>query len=239
MIINLTEVLENSSYSKSIIQMKSHLHRSLHTLVKQTKISVYSFDGRIEREENHRHLFREIIENIDTLRLVLHQSDLVELIDEQTKTDLRHFDKEIKRILSEFILNGIPSIELSIDLNSFLEAEKSMENLHRVWCELPDYWTSVYVHKEKEEIERRLYHLPNDIEQRYDFVDIDNFSKDSPKELLEQLRRVLSGGFSRYSQLLISLREKLRRQFDHAINEAHPYTLNDRLVKTRTIKYAF
>ena len=237
--LNLTEVLGNSPHSKSITQMKYHLHRSLHTLMKQTKIGVYSLDGRIEREDNHRHQLREIIENIDTLRLILHQSDLVRLIDEQTKTDLRHFDKDIKRILSNIILKGIHSIELSIDLNRFLEAEKSMKNLHRVWCELPDHWTSVYVHKEIEEIKRRLYHLPSDIEQRYDFVDIEKFSKDSPKDLLEQLKRVLSGGFSRYSQLLISLREKLRRQFDHAIDEAHHYTLNDRIVKTRTIKYAF
>ena len=237
--LRLAEILENSSHSKSITQIKYHLNCSLHTLMKQAKADVHLLGGKIEREDNHRHQLREIIENTDKLRLVRHQSHLVALIDGQTKTDLSHFDEKIKRLLSQTFLNGIHSIELFIDLNSFLEAEKCMENLHRGWCQLPDDYTSASAHEKIVVIKQRLNSLPADTDKRYDFVDIDNLPNDSPKDLLEQLKRAVSGGYFRYHQLFISLRERLRLHFDHAINQVQHHPLNDRSAKIRTLKYAF
>jgi hypothetical protein len=229
----LSDIMENLSDSKYSAQIKNDLESSLNKLMRNTKTWAHSLDGKIEREEDNRNKIKEISENIEKIQIVLNRNSLMELIDQQLKKDLQHFESEINQILSNAILNGLQSIELFININHFLEAEQSMENIHRVQRELDHRYTSKFVQNKTEELKIRLKNLPNDIIQFYDFKDMNNYSKNPPRDILDQLKRVSLN--AKYAQVYNSFIEQIRVNFSLAIEKIH----EDRSVNIRAIKHAF
>ena len=130
-------------------------------------------------------------------------------------------------------------MHIFIDHNSFLEAEHSMENLIRAQYELVDHFTSKSVSNKIEELKLRLNTLDKNILQRYDFLDTNNYSMNPPKDLLAQLKKVASNGYPRYNQFYNSLMEKIRIDFDLAIDKVRVNSFNDRSTKIQSINHAF
>ncbi|CAF1296710.1 unnamed protein product [Rotaria sordida] len=219
--------------------IKHDLQDSLNKMIKNTKSHAYWLDGKIERQEDNREEIREINENITKIRIVLNRYRIMELIDEQTKSVLQKFDNEINQILSTAILNGIKNIEIFINGNSFLEAEQCMENLIHAQQDLADHYTSKFVNSKTEELKTRLNNLTDEILQFYDFADINNYSKNPPRDLLDRLKKVSSDGYARYTQVYNSLMEKIRVNFSLAVDKVHNNSSKDRSAKIRSIKNAF
>lgn len=235
----LSDIVEDLSSSRFLAQIKHELQCSLNTIIKNTRSYAHYLEKKIKRQEDNREKIREINDNIDKIRLVLNRDRIMKLIDDQTKSILQKFEHEISQILSTAILNGIKNIELFIDSNSFLEAEQCTENLTRVQQELAGYYTSKLVDAKLEDIKTRLSTLPSDILERYDFVNLNNYSVNPPKDILEQLQKVVSGGYARYLQSYNSFMEKIRVNFTQAIERVRNNPLDNPSTKIRSIKHAF
>ncbi|CAF1295905.1 unnamed protein product [Rotaria sordida] len=235
----LDDVIEDPPNQKFLTQIKNKLQPSLSKVIKNTKTCAHHLNGKIERVEDNRNEIREINENIEKIRIVLNEHHIMELIDKPTKEVLQNFENEINEILSKAILNAIENIKMFIEANSFLEAEQYMKNLKHAQNGLASYYTSKSVYNKIEELEIKLNCLVSDILQRYDFSDINNYSKNPPKDLITQLKKVISGGYAKYTQVHTSLMEKIQDNFSRAIDKVHQNSLNDRSTKIRSIKYAF
>ncbi|CAF2865390.1 unnamed protein product [Rotaria sp. Silwood2] len=235
----LSDIIEDSSNSKYLTQIKYDLQCSLSKIMKNTQILAHSLDGKIEQDEDNRNKIREINENIEKIRIVLNRHRIMKLMDEKMKKDLQNFENEINQIVSKAILNGLQSIELFININHFLEAEQYMKNLLRLQRELADYYTSKLVENKTEELKTRLNTLANDILQLYDFEDINNYAKNPPRDLLDLLKKASSGGYARYAQAYSSLMERIRVNFSLAIDKVCDNSTRDRSAKIRSIKHAF
>ncbi|CAF4088869.1 unnamed protein product, partial [Rotaria sordida] len=183
------DVIEDPPNQKFLTQIKNKLQPSLSKVIKNTKTCAHHLNGKIERVEDNRNEIREINENIEKIRIVLNEHHIMELIDKPTKEVLQNFENEINEILSKAILNAIENIKMFIEANSFLEAEQYMKNLKHAQNGLASYYTSKSVYNKIEELEIKLNCLVSDILQRYDFSDINNYSKNPPKDLITQLKK--------------------------------------------------
>ncbi|CAF3357729.1 unnamed protein product [Rotaria sp. Silwood2] len=236
--IALSDIPNNRINSRDLDQIKLDLKNSLEKLIKDTFSIVNWLDGKIEREENNRAQIVEIKENIDKIRIALHKNRIMELLDDETKANLRSFDGKIDKILAEIILKALLSMEAFMNADSFSEAEQGMENLSRVQRELTGYCTSSEVIEKYRELNDRLNSIVIDILKRTDFSNVENYSINPPKDLLGKLKMVASHGSARFTQAYTSMLEQIRKSFTLAIAAVRASSLDERRVKIRSLNYA-
>ncbi|CAF3427967.1 unnamed protein product [Rotaria sp. Silwood2] len=232
----LADIDENFSNSKYLNQIKYDLECSLNKLMKHTKSMAYWIEGNISKEKNN---IRLINDNIENISIILTKNRIMNLIDEKTRDNLRKFPNEIHQILTKIFIHEVHSIDLFIHVNYYLEAEQSIENLTRVLRELSDNYKSNVVYEKKEQLQKRLNHLLDDILQRYDFSDMETFYIHPPKDIFEQLKRVLLSGNPKYVDIYKSLLEKIRVYFSSNLDKLQNDSSKDHLQKILLLKNAF
>ncbi|CAF3541480.1 unnamed protein product [Rotaria socialis] len=236
--IELSDIDDNPLSPRDKAQIEHDLQSSLIKLINNTKSIANCLDGKIEREEDNRSQIKEIIENIDKIRIALNKHRIMNLLDGGTRDDLQNFGKEINEILSRIILRGLRSIETFIDTDSFPEAEQGMENLSRVQRELAGYCISQSVNEKFQELRERINLLVSEILKKNDFTDVNNYSLNPPKDLLAKLKMAASHGSARFIQPYRSILGKVKQSFSLAINEVRNAPLHERCVKISSLNYA-
>ncbi|CAF4440674.1 unnamed protein product, partial [Rotaria sp. Silwood2] len=234
--IALADIDENFSNSKYLNQIKYDLECSLNKLMKHTKSMAYWIEGNISKEKNN---IRLINDNIENISIILTKNRIMNLIDEKTRDNLRKFPNEIHQILTKIFIHEVHSIDLFIHVNYYLEAEQSIENLTHALRELSDNYKSNVVYEKKEQLQKRLNHLLDDILQRYDFSDMETFYIHPPKDIFEQLKRVLLSGNPKYVDIYKSLLEKIRVYFSSNLDKLQNDSSKDHLQKILLLKNAF
>ncbi|CAF1643132.1 unnamed protein product [Rotaria sp. Silwood1] len=232
----LADIDENLSNSKYLNQIKHDLECSLNKLMKHTKSMAYWIEGNISKEKNN---IRLINDNIENISIILTKNRIMNLIDEKTRDNLRKFPHEIYQILTKIFIHEVHSIDLFIHVNYYLEAEQSIENLTHALRELSDNYKSNVVYEKKEQLQKRLNHLLDDILQRYDFSDVEKYYVHSPKDIFEQLKRVLLSGNPKYVDIYKSLLEKIRVYFSLNLDKLGNDSSKDHVQKILLLKNAF
>ncbi|CAF1639796.1 unnamed protein product [Rotaria sp. Silwood1] len=232
----LADIDENLSNSKYLNQIKHDLECSLNKLMKHTKSMAYWIEGNISKEKNN---IRLINDNIENISIILTKNRIMNLIDEKTRDNLRKFPNEIHQILTKIFIHEVHSIDLFIHVNYYLEAEQSIENLTHALRELSDNYKSNVVYEKKEQLQKRLNHLLDDILQRYDFSDVEKYYVHPPKDIFEQLKRVLLSGNPKYVDIYKSLLEKIRVYFSLNLDKLGNDSSKDHVQKILLLKNAF
>ncbi|CAF3769728.1 unnamed protein product [Rotaria sp. Silwood1] len=232
----LADIDENLSNSKYLNQIKHDLECSLNKLMKHTKSMAYWIEGNISKEKNN---IRLINDNIENISIILTKNRIMNLIDEKTRDNLRKFPNEIHQILTKIFIHEVHSIDLFIHVNYYLEAEQSIENLTHALRELSDNYKSNVVYEKKEQLQKRLNHLLDDILQRYDFSDVEKYHVHPPKDIFEQLKRVLLSGNPKYVDIYKSLLEKIRVYFSLNLDKLGNDSSKDHVQKILLLKNAF
>jgi hypothetical protein len=235
--IALSDIEDNPLNQKDMTQIQHDLQCSLNKLMKDTITIANWLDGKIEREDNRDQII-EIKENIDKIRIACNKHTIMELLDSTTQTNLRAFDNEINENLSGIILRGLNSIEAFMDADSFSEAEQGTETLSRVQRELTGYCTLPSVTEKSKELRERLDSIVTKILKGNNFDDVNTYSVNPPKDILDKLKKVASHGNARFTQAYTSMLGKIRQTFILAIEEARTAPLNERSVKIRSLNYA-
>ncbi|CAF1002767.1 unnamed protein product [Adineta steineri] len=236
--IELSDIDDNPLNPRDKAQIEHDLGSSLNKLINNTKSIATWLDGKIEREEDNRSQIKEIKENVDKIRIALNKHRIMNLLDGRTRDDLQNFDKEINEILSRIILRGLRSIETFIDADSFPEAEQGIENLSRIHRELADYCISQSINEKCEELRERINLIVKEILGKNDFIDVNSYSVNPPKNLLIKLKMVASHGSARFIQVYHSVLGKVQHSFNLAINEVRNAPLHERCIKIRSLNYA-
>ncbi|CAF1533599.1 unnamed protein product [Rotaria sp. Silwood1] len=130
------------------------------------------------------------------------------------------------------------SIEVCIDADSFCQAEKIMDNLSCAQRELADICTSDSVSKKSEELRKKFDNIVSTISNRYDSLDVEDYSFHSPKDLLKKLELVESRGGTRYHQIRMTVLRKIRQNFSLAIEKLLDTPLDERPAKMRSLNCA-
>lgn len=215
--------IEIFSKSKFTFLIKTNLENILQSIIKDTKNYANSLSENIRYEQNKENL-RKFIENLEKIQIILQQTKILNFIDKNIRITLENLFDEIEKILMKKVFNILQSIENFFNQNNFLSIEKTMEYLISLLKELNDYYKFESIQENINQIKTRISQLPNEILQKYDFIDSNKYIKDSPKDLCEQLKLVSSNGYSKYTQIYRQIIEKLRKNFSLEIN----HVKNDR-----------
>ncbi|CAF1152637.1 unnamed protein product [Rotaria sp. Silwood1] len=140
--------------------------------------------------------------------------------------------------VQEDLFQGLRSIEICIDADSFCQAEKIMDNLSCAQRELADICTSDSVYKKSEELRKKFDNIVSTISSRYDSLDVEDYSFHSPKDLLKKLELVESRGGTRYHQIRMTVLRKVRQNFSLAIEKLLDTSLDERPAKIRSLNCA-
>ncbi|CAM4908372.1 unnamed protein product [Rotaria socialis] len=233
----LSEIDGKPLNQKAIAQIQHALQSSLTKLMKDTKCMAHWLHGKIEKEEDNREEIKRIKDNIEKIQMALSRSNIVDLLEVKTKSDLNNFDADINEILSEIILKGLCSIEKLMVTDHFAEAEQGMKNISHVQRELIGYFTSDRVDKKTTELREKLVSLVDQILVRYHFTNIEDYFVNPSKDLLARLKTVSSHN-TKYQPAYTTLLGKLKQDFSQAIEEAGRVPMKQRSAKLRPINHA-
>ena len=234
--IALTDIDDNPLNQRAKRQIEHELNSSLVRVMKDTKSMAHWLYGKIERQEN-RGQIEEIKNNIEKIRTALVQCNLVDLLEEKTKSDLRNFDSDIDKILSDILLKGLASIEKYMNNDNFDEAEQGIENISRVQRDLTGICTSEEVIEKTEKLKEKLGVIVGNLLNIHDFTNIDKYFEKPPKDLLTKLKVVSVRG-PEYQQAYTTLMAKLKQNFSHAIDLVRTIPTKERSAKLRSLGYA-
>ena len=233
----ISDIEDNSLNLRDEAQIKNDLLCSLNKLIRDTKSVAFWLEGKIEREDNRAQVI-QIRENIDKIRIACSKCNIMNRLDESTRTNLHAFDNEISTILAGIILRGLDSIEAFIKADSFSEAQKGMENLSQVQRELAGYCISDDVMRRGEVLRKKLDGIVDEVLKRNEFSDINQFSVNPPKDLLNRLKEVGGHGSAKFTQAYTSMLEKTRKTFNVALEAARKAHLDVRSGQIRSLNYA-
>ncbi|CAF1002734.1 unnamed protein product [Adineta steineri] len=239
----LTKIQGKSFSIAHSAQIKYDLTNSLDKLMKTTKSSVNSLDGKIEKDGNLGKI-EEIKQNIDKIRAVFTQHSILNLLDDDTKKKMQTFNNEIPTMLSRIILRGLDFVEGFMIVDSFCEAKQGMDNLQEVKTELTGYYykpqdgdNKADVDEKCQELQKRMNSLVNDIFERYNFENIKDYPSNPPKKLLAKLKAASKGDpilTKAYKQTL----GKIRTTFNTAIEKVHHAPFHERSAEIGSLNYA-
>ena len=233
----LYDIDDRSLNQRDSAQIKHDLQNSINTLIKDIRSIARWLDGKIERE-NNRNQIKEIKENIEKIRIALNKNNIMKFLDGETQSRLRSFDNEINETLSGIILRALNTIEVFMNVDSFVEAEQGMENLSWVQHQLAGHYTSSLVTEQTNELRNKVNGLVIEISKRDDFSDINNYFVNPPKDLLAKLKMVASRGDVRFHQAYTSTLAKIRQNFSQAIDKVHVAPFDARSGQIRLLKHA-
>ncbi|CAF1483064.1 unnamed protein product, partial [Adineta steineri] len=229
--------IEIFSKSKFISAIKISLENILQSIIKDTKNYANSFNENIRHEQNKENL-RKYIENHEKIQIILKQTNILNFIDKNIRISLENLFGEIEKILMKKILYILESIENFFNQNNYLFIEKTMEYLTDLLKELNDYYKFESIQDKINQMKTRVSQLPNEILQKYDFIDLNKYINDSPKDVCEQLKLASSNGYSKYTQIYRQVIEKLRKKFSSEIDYGKNDTSSNRSMKLTTIRDA-
>lgn len=234
----LSDIDDKPLHVKAKRQIELELQSSLSKLMKDTKRSAQWLYGKIEREEENAKQFLEIVTNLEKISSAETKLNLMELLDEKFKSDVKNFPVEIDKILSEMILQALNSIEMYINTDNFAQAEEGLKKINNV---VEHHLKSVIndegVIKKSQELRNKLNELATNISTRIDFSDIDKYFEKPPKDLLDNLR-LLSKNNDQYNQIYKALLGKLKRDLKDTLEKIGKLPMKQRSAKLRTLTHA-
>ncbi|CAF1149786.1 unnamed protein product [Adineta steineri] len=230
--------IEIFSKSKYIFLIKTSLENIVRSTIKDTKNYANSLNENIRYEQNKENI-RKYIENHERIQIILQQANILNFIDKNIRFSLENLFDEIEKILMKKIDDILQSIDDFFNQNNYLFIEKTMEYLIDLLKELDDYYKFESSQEKIYQMKIRISQLPNEILQKYDFIDLNKYINDSPKDVCEQLKLVSANGYSKYRQIYRQVIQKLRTNFSSEINYVKNNTSSNRSMKLTTIRDAF
>ena len=114
-----------------------------------------------------------------------------------------------------------------------------MEKLRHARLQLADHMKSDIVDSRIKEMNMRFNNLANDISHRCNFADIHCYSKHSPTDLLQQVKRAIPCYARRYTHIYTWLIDEIRHCFSLAIEQLHDMAQNERSEIIRSVQRSF
>lgn len=232
----LSDIDEALMKSKFIKQIKHELHRSLANLMKNTTNLVNSMHRTMQGEERIRSQIKDIRENVDKLRVVVMQNNIMNLVDYELRRKLELFDDEISESLSDMLLRHFHTIEMLIDNYQFYEVEKAFDCMTRVQYELVGYCELCETNKKLRELKEKLVQLLDRISTE-DFTEVHQYLTNPPKYLLDKLK-VVATEDPKYKYIYTILFRRLTVNFRRFIDEIPSSPRNERIEKLKSLNYA-
>ena len=229
-----TQLLNN----KALAQIKHDLQRFLNKLMNDTEYSANYLDGKIDNEGNNRNQIKEIMDNIETVQIVLNKENIIELLDDKTKHRLHNFNEKIDKTLSTSLLTALTSIEGFMNNGNFLEAENYMEIFHRLHRELRGCYTSEDVVMKSKMMTERLNDIGTEILKQNDFSDVSSYSVNPPTKILTKLEMAASHYGQKYSKAYKDILGNIEQNFTSAIENIRVLPLAERVIKIRLFDHA-
>ncbi|CAF0837737.1 unnamed protein product [Adineta steineri] len=229
--------IEIFSKSKFIILIKTSLEIFLQSIIKDTKMYANSLNENLRYEQNTQNV-RRLIENLEKIQNIFQQTKILNFIDKNIRISLENLFDEIEKILMKKILNILQSIGNFFNENNYLFIEKTMEYLIDLLKELDDYYKFESIQEKINQMKTRISQLSHEILRKYDFIDLNKYINDSPKDVCEQLKLVSSNGYSKYIPIHRQVIEKLRKKFSSEINQVKNKRGSNRSMKLTTIRDA-
>ena len=234
----LHDIDQDQLSSKDLQQIKHDLENSLDQLMKKTKSSIIWLSNKPEKEKDNQDQIKQVKENIDQIRLVLNKGNILNLLHDQMRVNLRNFDDEMNEMLGDILLKRLHAIEVYINTDYFLEADRGLENSSRIQRDLTGYCTSLGIAEKSEELRERLNQTLNQIIKREELTNIDQYPTNPPKELLEKLEKLSKHGNVRYNQVYSSSLTVIKEQFNITLEKACIAPLEERQAKIRSVNRA-
>jgi energy-coupling factor transporter ATP-binding protein EcfA2/uncharacterized protein YukE len=234
----LSRMDNKSLHLRDSAHIQHNLQDSLNKLMTDTESIVNFLDGKIEKREYNQDNLKEIKENMEKIRITFNKQNIRDHLDEKTKIRLQNFDRTINKILCEIILRTLKSIEAFLGADSFYEAGQTMESLTKVQHQLDPYYSLEYLTKKTNELKERLSNILNEIFKRNDFTDINTYSLYPPKDILAKLKIGVEHGNAQFTLAYNSILERIRLNFNLAIENIRNAPLNESETKIRSLNYA-
>lgn len=236
--IELSKIADGSLNAQDIAQIGHDVQTSLNKLINETRSTANWLIGKIEREEDNRSEINKIKGNIEKVRIAASKQRIKDLLDARTRSSLESFDGDINKILSKVISRSHVSIEAFIEINNFSEAERGIENLRSLQSDLTDCYTSDELDKKTNELSNQLDGIVKKILNESNFTEVNSFSSNPPKILLEKLMMVPPGVSVRFTRAYNKISERIQDSLDLAITKARTAPLHERTGKVQALSSA-
>ena len=218
--LKLVSIDEKGLSAKQANKIWEKFQTSLKDLIKDTRNIANSFRRKAPEKKNNQNRMERIVKNSKNIRTILSQPGIMKFVVGETKEELKHFEKFIKKVLSSHILQRVKSIEEFISSFDVAEAEDEMEDLSDVEDELVNRFSIENVTEQVKEVRKKLNKLANEIMETSNFEHVKEYETKSPKILLVKLEKVARYHHEKYSLVQNTISEKIRHQFEMAIKKA-------------------
>ncbi|CAF1123779.1 unnamed protein product, partial [Adineta ricciae] len=166
----LSYMIEVFANKRFVSHLKTNLEANLEVLIKNTKQFGNLFYENLQYKQENENLFQKLAANLDQLRIVRRQTNILNFIEKNLKISLENLANEVEQILRKKLLNLLQSIENYFKQNDFLLIEKTIEYVNYFLNQFQDYFSFKSTEHQINEMKTRISQLPKEILQQYDFI---------------------------------------------------------------------
>ena len=185
----LNEISKSGMKDRQLEGLKREFNNSMGKFVESTEDIVEELEQKIEEKGPGEYTWKVklLCTRLERLKSTASNDGVHEYLLDPTKELVRNCGPKVNQALTDTISKGCTRIKNMIDLDSFDQAEKWLENLRWFQSKLSDYINSQRISNEINEVTVKLDELANEIEKREAFSDISKWAEYSPKKLVAKL----------------------------------------------------
>ncbi|CAF1204521.1 unnamed protein product [Adineta steineri] len=180
----LIDIDTKTTNSRDFNIIKQVLQDSFHNLMKKTLKIANSLDLNSDFTTITQCQIQQLNANLEKIRTVLRKPNILNIVDETAKLNLKDFEKELTECLSKVLLQAINNTENLLKSNDILEVELNTDNLFNIQREIDKHLILEPINVKIIEIKSKLDNLDRHILEQNDYLKhIQQYPFHSPKDL--------------------------------------------------------
>ncbi|CAF1149858.1 unnamed protein product [Adineta steineri] len=226
----LIDIDGKTTNSRDLNSIKQGLQDSFDSLTKKTLKIANSINLNSDFTTIIQSHVQQMNINLDKVRTVLKKPNILNIVDDKTKSDLKEFEGKLTECLSNVLLQAINNTENLLKSNDILEVELNTIKLFNIRHEIDQQLKLESVTVKINEIKKKLDNPGSIILEQNDYLKhIEQYRIHSPKVLVSKLQKADEKYEPKYSTVQTQILAEIRLNFGTTIDKIDKTPIDKRL----------